>query len=201
MGEPKLAKHWSWTGSKHWYQRRAQHAWLFDNPGHPFRPWAWVVTSCGTEMCMNVDCMKVLSPIRIAYPAGVCVYCGDVAGTMDHLLPQPFTGSAIRRSVAVVPACASCNSALGATFAPTVPERRKIAQDRLRRRKRKLLESPVISSKDLDQMGHSLRQAAIKRNAERDRVRAQLTWPDDQMYDRRAFEKSGIDDPETLGLA
>lgn len=193
--------HPKWPGSRNQYQRRAQDEWLNHHPECVYLPWAWVSTSCGVDMCMNVDCMEIHRPVKIAYPPGVCVYCGDPAGTMDHLLPRTWTSTSARRSVAVVPACAQCNSTLSDIFEPSVYKRREYVQARYAKRWAKRLAVADPTKEDLARMGYVLRDAAIRGIAQRERLRLRLAWPEDPFYDKRAFEKSGIEDPETLGVA
>jgi hypothetical protein len=78
--------------------------------------------------------------------------------------------------------------------------RRKVAQLSIERSHRGLLLSPHKDPRDLLEMGPLLRSVAEKNNRKREWVRLRLAWPDDPFYDLRAFQKSGIEDPESLGL-
>jgi hypothetical protein len=49
-------------------------------------------------------------------------------------------------------------------------------------------------------LGYAMRSVAHANNEKAERVRARLAWPIDPHYDFRAFQKSGIEDPESLGL-
>lgn len=163
-------------------------------------PWTWITTTCQTSACLSPACMVAHSPVRIAYPAAICVYCGDPAGTRDHLLPKPITGEARRTLVATVPACADCNRRIGDFPSPCVTSRREVAHVSIRKRWRSILDVPDKTPADLRGLGHAMRSVAIKNNTRRASVRARLSWPDDPFYDIRAFQKSGIDDPVALGL-
>lgn len=188
-----------WMGRPHEYQEAAQRSYALDS-GRMVLPWSWITTSCDLPMCLSWECMTVHAPTVIQYPAGVCVYCGDPAGTKDHLLPGSLTGPTLRRLVAVVPACADCNSRINDYPSPSVTERRHRAQASIRRKYAGLLTVPDKTPDDLKLLGPGLRSVAVKNNNLRRAVRLRLEWPDDPYYDLRAFQRSGIDDPYALGL-
>lgn len=163
-------------------------------------PWSWISVTCAEPWCLNPECMTVHEPRVIGYPRGVCVYCGNPAGTKDHLLPEPITGATLRRLVAVVPACRDCNMRINDHPSPSVSERRRVAQLSIERHSTKLLLAPHKTTEDLMELGPLLRSVAVKNNARRAVVKMRLSWPDDPFYDLRAFQKSGIEDPVALGL-
>ena len=47
---------------------------------------------------------------------GLCVYCGDIADTVDHLIPQSHGGSSQWKNL--VAACSACNNRRGAGHIP-----------------------------------------------------------------------------------
>ena len=106
----------------------------------------------------------------------------------------------MRHLVAVVPSCKSCNSRIGDFPRPNVAERRRRAQLSLERANKGLLLRPHRTSEDMAGLGYAMRTVAEKNNLRADRVKARLGWPVDPFYDLRAFQKSGIEDPESLGL-
>lgn len=178
------------------YQQEARRA--FEIAGDTdLMPWAWILTSCETDRCMNVSHMFVHAPTKIAYPPGVCVYCGLPAGTKDHLLPEGKTGAARRIFVAIVPACGECNSTINDFPDHNIDARREVAHKGIRRRKRKTLEAP---DHDLRDYGPNLRKFIVKKQREKAVTLTRLEWPTDPFYDLRAFQKSGIEDPIALGL-
>lgn len=69
-----------------------------------------------------------------------CTYCGDFAGTVDHLLPRSWTGEAERPLVPVVPACQDCNSALGDALVHGIQARAAHVAKVLRRKNHRLLD-------------------------------------------------------------
>jgi hypothetical protein len=188
-----------WRGNPRQYQIEAQrlYALHFDRA---VLPWSWVTTDCEVEQCLDPECMTVRAAKRIKYPAETCVYCGEPGYSRDHLLPRPLTGDALRHMVVVVPACRLCNSLISDMPTPNVAERRRRAQLAIERRHKHLLLSPHKTASDLAELGPTLRSVAVKNNILRERVKGRLGWPVDPYYDLRAFQRSGIPDPESLGL-
>lgn len=189
-----------WLGPERDYQREAHRVYAIHTQ-RPVLAWSWISLTCDLPLCLDAECMVVHAPTHIDYPAGICVYCGTVADTRDHLIPRNLSGETLRRLVAVVPACRECNSRIADHPAASVTERREVAQARLRRRHERILSVPDKTEADLRELGPGLRSVAIKNNRLRVHVRARLAWPEDPHYDIRAFQKSGIDDPYALGLA
>lgn len=188
-----------WRGNPRQYQLEAQRLWSLDH-GHGLKPWSWVRTICEVNYCLDTSCMVIHSPVRIDYPRFTCVYCGEGCDGVDHLLPEPWTGDALRHLVAVVPACGNCNARIGDHPSPNVAERRQRAQLSIERANKNLLLRPIKTDRDLADLGHSMRSVALANNEKTERIRARLAWPIDPHYDLRAFQRSGIDDPESLGL-
>jgi hypothetical protein len=121
------------------------------------------------------------------YPSGVCVYCGESADTMDHLLPVAWTGEADRKRVPTVPSCRECNSTLNDHYIPDVPERRQYLHRLYRIKYKKALGAIMWGESDLEAMGASLRYAVQKLMDEHDRTRARLAWPTNPTYDADAW--------------
>lgn len=188
-----------WKGNPRQYQLAAQEVWSRHND-RGVLPWSWIDTSCDLHQCMDPVCMTIHAPIRIDYPRESCVYCGEGCDGFDHLLPKPWTGAGVRHMVAVVPACGNCNNRINDFPSPNVAKRRKKAQLSLERSSKALLLRPIKSKADMLTLGHAMRSVAHANNEKAERVRARLAWPLDPHYDLRAFQKSGIDDPESLGL-
>lgn len=194
------AQHPSHKGSPQTYQRAAL-AKYSAHRDEMLSPWCYVTTGCKTDMCLRVDCMNVHHPQSIAYPAGICVYCGDPSGSRDHLLPRAWTGGgAYRNIVATIPACADCNSRINDTLAVSVTERRAVAHDSIRRKYRGILANRDRTEREIAEYGHAMQSVIRKNINKRAWVRGRLDWPTDPNYDVRAFERTGIENPESLGL-
>lgn len=121
------------------------------------------------------------------YPSGICVYCGELGDTVDHLLPRTWTGYGTRRRVPIVPACRECNSTLSDKFITDVIERRSFVQSALRQKYRKYLRVVLWSVDDLLEMGPALRLVIVGQMAHHERLMARLSWPVDPTYDADAW--------------
>lgn len=167
-------------------------------------PTSTVFNTCneGQYFCFEPGHMRATYPVKVAYAPGVCVYCGDPAGTRDHLIPRAGADFQRRTLVATVPACGSCNSILGAFHEYNVTRRRQRVHERLATRHKKVIEAPRWLDGDYEEMGYILRNAVEAMQNKRDYILARMDWPgDDLFYDIAAFQRSGIEDPVVLGLA
>lgn len=190
-----------WEGRPREYQGEAKVAIAHRlGAGHEV-PWIYVTPTCETRMCLRAQHIRSFTARRIAYPAGVCVYCGMPGYTRDHLLPVTLTGEAVRKFVATVPACHECNSGINDRCGYRISERREEAHRLIRKRHRKVLEAGRRWTKaDLAELGPNLRSMVERSLQQREVVMERLAWPHDPDYDRRAFEKSGFDDPIAMEL-
>lgn len=114
-----------------------------------------------------------------------CTYCGIVADTVDHVVPQWL----LRRAGALnmdlsavfrlqrweVPACRECNSSLGNRIFPTLKERRAAAHAHIRRKYRSYINMPNWSEEEIAEMGPNaqvdIRKGLVIRDWARDRLR------------------------------
>lgn len=116
----------------------------------------------------------------------VCVYCGILADTVDHVVPRHLLSRAgeleldlskvMRMRVWTRPACHECNSMLSGRLFPTLAERRRAAHAGIRRKYRAYLRVPDWSEKELDEMGPKAQAEIVAAMAVRDWVRARLRW-------------------------
>lgn len=191
----------AYRGAERDYRERAATlSWLEREIDRPAL--AWPTPVCGTPMCLNLRHLEWTEPRSIDYPPGVCVYCGLLASTKDHLLPRTWTGETARRNVIVVPACHECNSVIGDRYAPAVDERRKIAQAKIRSRMRnkRLLAMPEWKPEEIRAMGRTMRSVIERGIHDRRVLVARLAWPEDPLYDFKAMQRSGIENPYAIGL-
>lgn len=181
------------------YQQQAHQA-LYDVSGTALVPYAWIDPNCQTAQCLNPEHMDVHAPMHLEYPRGVCVYCGDPGWTRDHILPRPWTGDTIRRSVITIPACQQCNSMIGAALTWSISERRALAHSRIERKYRKILRLEDRTRAEKDEFGPAIRSSIDRGELLKRHVFSRLSWPHDPAYDLRAMELSGIEDPYAAGL-
>lgn len=91
-----------------------------------------------------------------------CTYCGDTAGTIDHVPPVSWgyaVGTDAEGDWVAIPCCKECNSALGERGGNTVGSRAEYMARWIRRRYRQELSMPDWSVDDLDELGKNLRSA------------------------------------------
>lgn len=189
---------WAWKGdSRHWQEQAAM---VMIESGSKFMPWSWIELTCKTALCMNTEHMVTKAPQKLAYPRGVCVYCGATAWTKDHILPVTLTGEAIRRHVLVVPSCGECNSIINDKYAPSITERREIATRGLRKKYRKVLNAHHYTDEEVAEFGPGLRPTIIKARGERAYAQDRINFPEDPTFDLRHLEQSGIEDPYLFGM-
>ena len=186
------------TGREAAYQSDASAAYYIERD-LSLMPLEWVSTTCG-ERCLNVDHMRITPSVRLAYPYGVCVYCGQRAGTKDHLIPRAWSGETARRGVAVVPACGECNGVLSDVGIWSINARRAVAHIRLMRKHRRVLAYINYSPEELDEFGPGLRSSIEEGAARKADLLERLDWPLDPGFDLRACERAGFGDPYAVGL-
>lgn len=186
------------TGDIKRHQDKATEALYIE--GREVSRYSWIIVQCGNPRCIEVTHLTVQAPVTLAYPWGICIYCGRSAATKDHLMPRRWTGDAKRRFVVTVPACGTCNSVLSDTLTWSITERRALCHARLRRKFKKILGAPDRTPEEIDEFEGSLREFVIEQAEKKIAVQEMLRWPTDPGYDERAFAASGIEDPYAIGL-
>lgn len=181
-----------------WRQKAVEEAWIEEDIDRPAL--AWPTPICGTPKCLNLRHLEWRQPSVIHYPNGICVYCGQIADTKDHLLPVTWTGEAVRKHVVVVPACRECNSLISDRYAPAVNERRKLAHTAIRTKYRKILKMPDWKRREIAEMGPTIRSVIERGMHDKKVLTTRINWPADPFYDLRAMERSGIENPYAIGL-
>lgn len=114
---------------------------------------------------------------------GWCYYCGERAGTMDHVPPLSMThavGPSVLARAKIpllrVPACHECNNALNALAIIDLHERRAHMAEWLQRRYAKALQTGQWSDEELDALGPSLRGLVNAAQVASDTVRRRITF-------------------------
>jgi hypothetical protein len=168
--------------------------------GRTVQSWHWLSSTCDEPMCLQVDHLVARQPLKLAYPYGVCIYCGMPGRTRDHLLPVTSTGRAARRFVATVPACGQCNSIIGDRGSANITVRRRLAHDGIRRRHAANLATRDWSPEELAEFGPGLLPHILEAMDRKLETLSRLAWPHDPSFDLRALELSGIEDPYATGI-
>lgn len=122
------------------------------------------------------------------FGAGVCVYCGDSATTVDHIIPLSYIASlgdvlpenrrSLQRGLKTVPACRDCNNRLHSFVGFSITEKRKELRRRLRTRFAKLIGEYDWEDSELEKMGHSLSSYIRSQEMRRRHLLARLHFPD-----------------------
>lgn len=114
-----------------------------------------------------------------------CYYCGLIADTIDHTVPQ----SLLKRlfdydnemppgiKTMLVRACTECNSTLGGKIFNTLSDRMNYVKKRLRERYKKILSIPYWSEEELAELDGRLRQSVEASLAQKRVIQYRLRWP------------------------
>lgn len=196
--EPEETTCWEWKGNPELHQEQAAVQAVED--GHHIMPWTTIETICETKHCLNTRHMLFHAPRKLHYPYGICIYCGRAGHTKDHLMPKSTSGSSLRKYVLTVPACGECNSLINDTVAFSITERRMVAHARMRKKHAKKLRAFDYSPEEIEEFGHTLKSVILSGQHDKRAILDRLAWPDDETYDPRYLDQSGIDDPHALGL-
>jgi hypothetical protein len=123
---------------------------------------------------------------RVSGVDHVCVYCGILADTEDHVVPRHLLMRAgelgldlsrvMRMKQWVHPACHECNSMLSGRLFATIKERRAAAHAGIRRKYASYLRIPDWTDAELATMGPKAQAEIIAGIAVRDWVRGRLRW-------------------------
>src|SRR4051812_4196074 len=98
-----------------------------------------------------------------------CVYCGSVSISYDHVPPISYASRMSAMLIAVTklkkyPACAECNSILGAATVTSLPQRQAMVRKKLAQKYRKILGTPEWTEEELAQVSDAL-ATDIRRHA------------------------------------
>lgn len=123
------------------------------------------------------------------YDIACCYYCGEPAGSVDHVVPQSMLQTlrvlgddAVSAILArhgrrmTVPCCRECNSVLSNKYFDTLEKRRTHLKQRMRQRYRKILRMPDWSDRELSQLGDRLQEAVIGALVKRDIILRRLRY-------------------------
>ena len=105
----------------------------------------------------------------------LCVYCGALANQLDHLLPLPWTGKAVRSLVPTVPACGNCNRTINDFPNPSIMERSMLVAASLRKKHAKNLRIADRSEDEFQEFEGLLQMSLRARQFERQYLRSRLS--------------------------
>lgn len=123
------------------------------------------------------------------YDVARCYYCGEPAGSVDHVVPQSMLemlrimgDDAVSAILArhgrrmTVPCCMECNSVLGNKYFDTLEKRKNYLKRRMRQRYKKILRTPDWSDRELSQLGDRLQEYVITAIVRRDIILRRLRY-------------------------
>lgn len=103
-----------------------------------------------------------------------CVYCGDVADTVDHMVPLSFQRSAGKRFATragqnknLVPSCRECNNLAGNKIFDTKQDKKAYIINRLRSKYRKILDMPEWSKEEMEELSPTMQKFITSQMAKR----------------------------------
>lgn len=163
-------------------------------------PFTWIATTCASKICLEPEHLVVRQPLKLGYRPGICIYCGHGATTRDHLIPETWSGPAIRHQVLTVPACQNCNSSIGDTLTFSITARRRLAHERIERHGRKWLRCQNFTPGEIRELGHGLRSYVKEGMQMRALIESRLNWPPHPLYDLTACTDAGIENPYEIGM-
>lgn len=106
-------------------------------------------------------------PKRIAQAELVCIYCGEIGESIDHVPPRVSREKLIELGLVErypffeVRACRECNCALGKLALWTLRERKRYIKEWIERRYRKYLMMPEWEPKDIMDLGENLQREVV----------------------------------------
>lgn len=94
-----------------------------------------------------------------------CVYCGDWANTLDHIIPISYLNSNKRNKVSnlycdsenIVESCTECNCIANDRVFDSIEEKRAYIQNRLSIKYSRLLKLPLWTKEEIKEMGWKFR--------------------------------------------
>jgi len=97
--------------------------------------------------------MKFTDERRVRLSGDWCVYCGQVAETVEHFPPKSYCLDGL-----LMPACKECNSLAGTDWPTDFGKRKDLVNERLKRRHAKALNTPVWTQEELKEMKRGMRK-------------------------------------------
>lgn len=109
--------------------------------------------------------------VRMLPTESYCAYCGDHATQWDHVVPQTFLTVSETRTFTsgVVPCCQQCNGHLSNMVFESLDERLDYVGWRVKRKHKKIIESPDWSDAEIKELGPGLRRS-VKNMADQKRL-------------------------------
>lgn len=124
---------------------------------------------------------RIYNLFDIEFQTDCCVYCGEIATSIDHFIPKAFRLAiedlGLVNNRLLVPACRECNSTAGSQIFHSLKEKREYIHFCYRRKYRSLLESEDWTEGELNELGHTLRSSVKASQQAKMIIRRRLKWP------------------------
>lgn len=99
---------------------------------------------------------KAIKKRVLTRDGNACRYCGDIATTVDHIVPVSFIP--IHQENNLVAACGRCNNKLGNRMFTSLDEKREFLLQNLKSRKRTV---PLWIKSEIKELGHVLASSIL----------------------------------------
>lgn len=119
--------------------------------------------------------------------ADFCIYCGDPAETLDHVLAislvlnvdlsRPSTRRGLGQGLNLVPCCRECNCIASNKKFTCIREKRLHIQKQLRKKYKKVLRNVVWDEEELSEMGYQMKSKIMANQYKRAWLEVRTTWP------------------------
>jgi len=108
--------------------------------------------SCAFDMQVKIEMRTLDSVITWARETNSCIYCGDIARHVEHVIPRDMG-----MPTYTVPSCAECNLLANKFYGGGVFEKQDFIHKKIRKRYSKLLAMPEWDQTELDELKGRLR--------------------------------------------
>src|SRR3990167_4254189 len=125
---------------------------------------------CAMDQQALADALSLEAVIDWCSETNSCVYCGDTAEEIEHVIPRHAGGRS------TVPSCAECNRHAGGTIYNSIYEKQDGIHERLSEKYKKLLGMPEWDTDELSELSGRLKRYVIGSAAMAKIVKARLSW-------------------------
>lgn len=113
-----------------------------------------------------------------------CVYCGNLANTLDHVLPVSVAARVniksrrhMKQGLNRVPCCGECNRLANNEVFFSIREKRAYIQEKIRFKYRDILKVTIWEPEELDELGPTLRRQIKQAMRNRLQTEWRINWP------------------------
>jgi len=103
-----------------------------------------------------------------------CVYCGDIANELDHVIPKSYANTQSYSKDKVIPCCKECNVNLGNVAYHTISGRASYLIPIYRKKYNKILKFPEWDEYDLEDMSKNMKKSIIFMQNKRELIKLRI---------------------------